>query len=269
MKLLIDGDILVYRAAFAVQSGDEVEPPGHARRCVDMLLNSILYAIPHVDYTLYLTSENGSNFRNHVAVTRPYKGNRTQAKPIHYDVVRKHLCRLSQTKMVYNMEADDALGINQAVNTCIVTLDKDLNMIPGKHYNFVTQEFTDISRTEAYRNFCIQLLVGDSVDNISGCPKIGEVKAKRAISHAGRDKDKMLKIVYDLYDDEELFLEMGKLVWIWREEDGIFTPDLEHLRTTKKVLYSTKVSKSESVPCKMGETIDDAIRRSKHGQPKG
>ena len=240
MRLLIDADILVYRAGFAAEG----EPVTHAYQALRMLVNRILLDIPHSSYKMFLTSEDKTNFRFEVAVTKPYKGNRKADKPQHYEALRKYIMRNYPTEVVSDIEADDALGINQTDSTCIVTLDKDLDMIPGKHYNFVQNKRYDVNRTEAYRTFCEQLLVGDPVDNIAGAKGIGKVKAKKAISYAGRDKAKMIAIVYDLYDNEELFLEMGKLVWIWREEDGLFNPDLDEIKNTK-VQYSTKRSKHE------------------------
>jgi len=262
MRLLIDGDILVYRAAFAVQRDGEAEPLSHAKQAMRMLINNILYAIPHTSYDVYLSAEGKCNFRFEVAKTKPYKGNRKQPKPVHYNEMRLFLMKNYNATVVSDIEADDMLGIQQNENTCIVTLDKDLDMIPGEHYNFVQKREYQVNHTEAYRTFCKQLIVGDSVDNIAGIKGMGPVKASKALSWAGRDKAKMIKIVYDLYDNEELFLEMGKLVWIWRDFDSIFDPDLEDLQSTR-VQYSIKHYKKDVPAKKLGETIDEAVKRSK------
>lgn len=245
MRLLIDADILVYRAGFAVQGGapeDEngttVYPPtSHALHAAKMMVNNLLNKYEWTSYTLYLTSEDKSNFRYDIAKTKPYKGNRTQGKPIYYEAIREYYENNFNTKMVCGQEADDALGIEGMKHpgeAIIITLDKDLDMIPGLHYNFVRDEEYWVSRTKAYRNFCYQLLVGDPVDNIIGARGIGPVKAEKALAPCKRDKQKMLQAVYDLYDDEDLFLEMGRLLWIRRQEGEIWLPDLSALRKGKQ-----------------------------------
>lgn len=241
MKLLIDGDILVYRAGFAVQSGavgegDDIEypPTSHALQAVKMMLNNIHQKCRYDQSWIFLSSNDKSNYRYEVAVTKPYKGNRTAGRPVYFDAIREYLVDKHGAVIVYGQEADDALGIaSNTTDTVLVTIDKDLDMIPGWHFNFVKDLKYYVNRTEAYRNFCVQMLVGDSVDNIVGVKGIGPVKAAKAIAEAKRDKARMLQIVYDLYDDEDLFLEMGKLLWIRRNEDEIWEPNLQNLRKHK------------------------------------
>jgi len=239
--LLIDADILVYRAGFAVQVNVDAEgnhpPTSHALQAMKMMLNNILNKYPGSPYRVFITSTDKSNFRYKLAKTKPYKGNRKQAKPIYFHDLREYLIDHWRAEVVYGQEADDALGIAADYDdTIIVTLDKDLDMVPGHHFNFVKGESYHISRTQAYRNFCYQLLVGDSVDNIVGCPGIGPVKASAALKKCGRDKQKMLQAAYNLYDNEELFLEQGNLLWIRRKEDDVWHPDLKTLREGKQAL---------------------------------
>lgn len=245
MKLLIDGDVLVYRAGFAIQSKVNVvweddftatyPPVSHALHAVKMMVNNIFNKCRHSDYVIYLSSDDRSNYRYGVAKTKPYKGNRKQPRPIYYNDIRDYLINNFNSELVHGQEADDAMGVASTYNsTVIVSIDKDLDMIPGYHYNFVKDYKYHVSKTQAYRNFCIQMLVGDPVDNIVGVKGIGPVKAEAAIAGCKRDKQKMLQVVYDLYDNEELFLEMGQLLWIRREEGEVWLPDLKSLRANKQ-----------------------------------
>ena len=106
------------------------------------------------------------------------------------------------------IEADDWLGIFSTALTSanekhvIVSGDKDLDQIPGEHHwpwgakkeeqpgLAVTQWLADSDQiatnwtTDAHysdRKFYEQILEGDSTDNISGCPGIGKVNAKRIV----------------------------------------------------------------------------------------
>src|SRR6056297_1089731 len=94
MKLLIDGDILVYRCGFAAQRGrgDEVEaePVSHALHNVREVVEAIQQALGSDDLTVYLSGS--TNFRFDIATERPYKGNRFDApKPVHYGAITQFL----------------------------------------------------------------------------------------------------------------------------------------------------------------------------------
>jgi len=85
---------------------------------------------------------------------------------------------------VEGMEADDAVAIavnkyrDQYDEIVVATFDKDLKQIPNIiFYNMRTHKMEEISKIEAYRNFYIQMLMGDTSDNIPGLKGIGKVSA--------------------------------------------------------------------------------------------
>lgn len=232
------------------------EPLEYTLHSVKKLIESILEETKADDYKLFLTGE--GNFREEVAVTRPYKGNRDKLhKPIHYAEIKRYLIDVWQAEVVEDMEADDAMGIAQwrdyskyeyekscgddytsaFVETCIVSLDKDMNMIPGWHYNWRKKEMYWIDEPEAMRNFYKQLLTGDTVDNIQGVPKIGDKTADKILA-ACETEEEMYDAVQEAYylgyykhggfsSIEEfldridaVFLEHAKLIWIRRDPEG-------------------------------------------------
>lgn len=226
MQLLIDGDIIVYRCGAVTNT----EPVSHALHSTKMMVNSIVssgeIAFGACTPVVYLTSTDKSNYRNKIAVTRGYKANRPDNKPVHYDAIRKYLVDQYDAIIVTGQEADDALGIAQMQNenSCICTLDKDLDMIPGHHYNFVKKTFYEVSEKEAIKNFYTQLLVGDSVDNIPGAKGIGKVKAKKLLDGL-ETEDELYSTCLDAYNgDLELMTEMGQLLWIRRAPDQLWEP---------------------------------------------
>jgi 5'-3' exonuclease len=117
--------------------------------------------------------------------------------------------------------------------TVLCSTDKDLNMIPGKHFNFVTGELYTINEAQALRNFYGQLLSGDPTDNIEGIPGIGPAKADKLLNGAETEAD-YFRIVYEAYstafagegsDPRSLLdriLETGQLLWIWRKPNDIW-----------------------------------------------
>jgi hypothetical protein len=219
---LIDGDILVYRIGFS--SEDEPESIAIAR-CCEFIEDIILFN-GFDEYQGYLTGK--GNFRNEIAVTEPYKGNRKAPKPKHYQALRDYMQNHWQFEMIEGQEADDAIGIAAYTldpeEYCICSIDKDLDMLRGKHYNFVKDFFYHVTEEEAIFNFYKQILTGDRVDNIKGLKGIGDVKAKRILKEC-KDENEMYLAVLKAYEgNSERVLENGQLLWIRREPNQIWKP---------------------------------------------
>jgi len=222
MKALIDGDILVYRIGFA--SEEETESIAMAR-CSEFIEDLILFN-GFGEYQGYLTGK--KNFRNEIAVTAPYKGNRKSAKPKHYQLLRDYMESAWAFTMIEDQEADDAIGIAayemEVGEYCICSIDKDLDMLRGDHYNFVKDERYFITEEEGIKNFYKQLLMGDRVDNIIGIKGIGTVKAERLLKEC-KNENEMYLAILEAYDgNEERVLENGRLLWIRRQHNQLWTP---------------------------------------------
>ena len=192
---LVDMDILVYRSGFAVER-TEVDDHGAKIKVVEPLENAIYLVNKTLEKISDRTKCTGmvgflsgsTNFRDKIAVTRKYK-DRPSRKPVHYDALREHFLQFDGIYEVEGQEADDALGIHQKEDTCICTIDKDLDQVPGWHYNFVKDEGYFINEHEGQYHFHKQWLVGDSVDSIPGCPGIGLVRAKKILDKCASPLD--------------------------------------------------------------------------------
>lgn len=219
---LIDGDILVYRIGFA--SEDDTESIAIAR-CCEFLEDMILFN-GFDEYQGFLTG--GGNYRKEIAKTAPYKGNRKAPKPKHYDLLREYMTKSWSFEMIEGQEADDAIGIAAYAldpeEYCICSIDKDLDMLRGRHYNFVKDLFYQITEEEAIFNFYKQILTGDRIDNIQGIKGIGEVKAKRILEKCTNEKEMYLAVLKAYEGNEERVLENGQLLWIRREPNQIWQP---------------------------------------------
>lgn len=225
MIALIDGDILVYRIGFASQEVNEKLAIARMAEFVEELVMR-----PDVgEYQGYLTGSN--NYRMKIAKTAPYKGNRTAEKPIHYSLLREYLNKAWGFTIVENQEADDAIGIaayafDDLDNYLIMTVDKDLDMIRGWHYNFIKNKKYYIDEFDAIYNFYKQILTGDRVDNIVGLKGIGPKKADKILQDCITEQQ-MYEAVLKAYDnDTERVLENGQLLWIRRKENQIWSPAL-------------------------------------------
>lgn len=233
--VLIDADILVYRAGFATNT----DPESYAKQALRYQVNSILAVFPGAKSKLILSPTEG-NFREKIAVSRKYKGNRKQPRPIHYEALRRFIQNTYACQVAEGMEGDDLLGILQTDTSVICSIDKDMLMVPGNHYNFVNKEHIIISKTVAWRNFCSQLLTGDSADNIPGCPGIGPITAKGILQPEPgarrmgesvprpRSKQWMWDQVVKTYQWKypvnwrEVLEEQAILLWIRRDENEPF-----------------------------------------------
>ena len=225
MKALVDADLLVYRFGFA----SEGDPAEFALARLSEFLDNLYVELSVDEVWGYLTGK--GNFRNEIAVTAPYKGTRIAAKPYHFQLLREYMERAWGFEVVDGIEADDALGIesyrNEPDETIIVSIDKDLNMIRGHHYNFVKEEKYYVTEEDAIRNFYLQILTGDKVDNIIGLQGIGPVKSKKLLQDCTTELE-MYKTVLKAYDGNEVrVLENARLLWILREEKQVWHPPVK------------------------------------------
>jgi hypothetical protein len=222
---LWDCDFVVYRVGFAAED----DPEWVALARVTEFLNEVTYMeLDCAEYKAYLTGKN--NFRNEIAVTQPYKGNRKDfVKPKHYEAIRNHLIRLGAV-VTEGQEADDAVAIemtNYPDKYILVGQDKDLLQIPGEHYNPVKKEFTTITPEEGLRNFYTQILTGDRTDAILGVAGIGPVKAKKILDKC-KTPYEMWEACVKAHDSYDRALEDARLLYLRRKEGELWQPPLSN-----------------------------------------
>ena len=211
MKALIDADIVAYRVACTLQE-DDAEDFAYAR--TEDLVDQILVNTEATEYRLFLTGKD--NFR--YKIYPEYKAHRPKEKPFWLESIRSYLRATFNAEVVDGQEADDALGINQTDDTVICSIDKDLLMIPGKHYNFVKDEFITVTKEDGIKHFYMQCLQGDRSDNIKGIPGIGVKKAEKLLKGLVTEQELFNK-VREAYSNDEEFLMNGRVLWI-RQKDN-------------------------------------------------
>lgn len=192
------------------------------------------------DLNLWLTASNKSNFRFKVAKTKGPKGQGYKAgrppRPQHYQQAREYLINVWKAVEIEGYEADDALSMYQTNDTIAVHIDKDINMVPGKHLNWVTDEFYDVPEDlgtvslinnkivgRGLKFFYHQLLTGDATDNILGVPGIGPKTAYVLLKDTSTEEE-CKKIVCNIYEEKfgdnwkDIIGEMASLLWMVRSD---------------------------------------------------
>lgn len=219
MKALIDGDNLAFACAASAEDADE----SIAIARTNTMVEGILQDTQATAYEVWLSGPN--NFR--YKVYPEYKAQRKdKPRPIHEKACRQFLIDNWQANLSDGCEADDMLGARQLESeaSIICHLDKDLNQIPGWHFNWELRRKENIVREkktyfvtpeEADRFFYYQLLIGDATDNIKGIRGVGPVKAAAFLD--GVPKQEWYERIKDMFTCEEELDMNAQCVYIWRK----------------------------------------------------
>lgn len=247
MQLLIDGDLIAFRCAATVTDVDAQDIA--VLRC-DQLVRELLHSTESESYQLFLTGRN--NFRKRI--NPEYKANRKdKALPVHLNACKEFLTSEWKAETSTNSEADDLLGISQSDVTMIASLDKDLLMIPGWHFNWLKNERTYTVPDDGIRRFYKQMLIGDRSDNIFGVDKIGPVKADRIIDPLETEKEIIEQVLYLYGDDFQRFLINAQCLWIMQNKGETWAHRVDHsilpdpLRQEAEVMLSSMRSLMEDI----------------------
>jgi DNA polymerase-1 len=245
--LLVDGDGLAYFCA-----GNDETDPGTARV---KLLNKLQEAMAcsGAERSRVLVTATGSHKGHRYAIARakPYQGQRTNSRrPKNWGYLRQVIegtCDARYpTELTSNAEADDLFGKYGAElgaeNVVHFTQDKDMRMLPGWHMGWTSMCLTYVPggcydhrfETKQYglKWFWLQMLHGDTADNIPGLPKYvkpdgkmalcGEVTAHKLLADC-TTSDEAGRVVRELYNGwygetgEVNLLEQACLLWMRRD----------------------------------------------------
>jgi DNA polymerase-1 len=253
--LYIDGDGLAYYCA-----GNDDATTEAAR---DTLHSFIRQAKDRAgaEFVRVLVTSSGSSKGDRFAIARakPYQGQRADARrPKNWQYLRL-LLEASEvagatTEHTAIAEADDLFGYyghKDPEHSVILTQDKDMRMVPGWHMGWVnklmhyvpadTYERQHDEKVFGLKWFWLQMLQGDTADNIPGLPKyqtlnakgesalkpVGEKTAEALLADAYCNAD-CRRIVEQLYqgyypsDWLTQMLEQACLLWMRRKPENWF-----------------------------------------------
>ena len=222
MQALIDHDLVVFRCAASAEN-DGLNIAIHR---AEALLDELLTKTGADSYRAFLSGK--SNFRK--TIYPEYKANRTAPKPVHLEALREYALEKQNAELAPDtLEADDALGINQTDDTIIVSLDKDLLMVPGKHFSWEIKgkgwtkpdKFFTQDVIGGMRLFFEQCLKGDTADNIKGIEKIGNKRAKALLADCVTEQQ-MFDAVRNAYGNDDEFIMNASVLWIMQNEEDVW-----------------------------------------------
>lgn len=188
--VLVDGSYYMFRAYHGMPelANAKGEPTGAIFGVINMLRK--LFNEYQPDYLAVVFDAKGKTFRNDLY--KEYKAHRPpmpddlvcQIAPIH-DIIRALGLPLL---IIDDVEADDVIGTlatqasKQSLNTYISSGDKDLAQLVDDHVRLVnTMNNTDLDKDGVREKYGVPpssiidylALMGDSVDNVPGIPKVG------------------------------------------------------------------------------------------------
>lgn len=199
VTLLIDGDVIAFTAACAVQRISEdvfgfVTPFANRKEgeaVVDNMMIGLELAFKATHRRVAL-SDPKANWRKDIFPE--YKANRKESvRPLLLDILKQYLRDTYSAIHWDRLEADDVLGIwntepqEYGGKRILVGKDKDFKTVPGSYHRLkdfdlqghpVVQEITPWL---AQRFHLVQTLAGDPVDGYPGCPGIGKTTAERLL----------------------------------------------------------------------------------------
>jgi hypothetical protein len=241
MKANIDGDIIIYEAGFSAEVSyyevaeeecfstkkeakefcefwnleleavvKKTKPLSLAQTLarVNQVITDIINGARCTEYEVFLTGANNYRIKAAEALPEPYnvyKGNRdTSHKPVHFDKIKEHLINVWRATTDPDLEADDMLGMVQDKDTVLCSIDKDLDMIQGWHYNWRKQERYFVGPKAAKDFFYEQLITGDRTDNIPGLYALTGKKATKKIKEELKalPEEQKLDFIQELYGEQ-------------------------------------------------------------------
>lgn len=187
----IDGDYLAYFAA----GGDEM-PVGTARRVAAERIEAFREMSGSAKALVHLTASGSTKGERFLAATvKPYQGQRNSGrKPKNWAALRDYLENSQyvtyERKLWHDREADDGMALasfqarDPVIETVLATKDKDMRMLAGTHIDWTHYTLTEVPKgtyeligpydglVYGHKWFWLQLLQGDTADNIPGLPRL-------------------------------------------------------------------------------------------------
>lgn len=212
MIVLVDADSLIWSSCYRKKEHPEDEmyhTIENAKLKFDEVFMSIINKIEEVyelDRVLTFAGAKG-NFRKQISKT--YKANRKESDrpPIlkelqeyvyqTYNAIRGEGVETDDVVATYWKALSDEFGRDQVL---IVSIDKDYKQFPCLiyDYHYKKQCFYDISEAEARYNFWVQMIAGDSADNVNYCKGYGEAYCRKAFKDCISNFS-YLKVTFALY----------------------------------------------------------------------
>ena len=227
MKLIIDGDMFLYRAAFACEvetKWDEDTWTLHSsEQETQHNFNAAIRGVVHkldlaAEYVLAFSDTENYRFD----IFPNYKGNRKNTrKPLGLKALREWAIETYDSRVFPRLEADDVCGIIATEDPTYVAVsgDKDFGTLPITWYNMLNDEMRVVTPEEADKFHLIQTLAGDPTDGYMGVKGIGTKTAEKILNKDGYTWEAVVTQYEKAGLDEDEALVNARLARILRAED--------------------------------------------------
>ena len=208
---LLDAYALIYRAYYAFIKNPRINSKGFNTSAILGFVNTLEEVLrkenpTHIGIAF---DPSGPTFRHEAY--EAYKAQREetpeairQSVPVIKDIIRAYHIPILE---IAGYEADDVIGTlateagKRGINTYMMTPDKDYGQLVGEHVfmyrpKYGDKDFEVMGVEEVKAKFDIQSplqvidmlgLMGDTADNIPGCPGVGEKTAQKLIAQFDRE----------------------------------------------------------------------------------
>lgn len=204
------------------------------------------------------SGKSNETFRNHVCFEKQYKVSRLNKNNSYryyegkvsdaYGVVG-YIQKRYPTLFFKDLEADDIVSaLQDKEHTYIISKDKDLKQVPGYHYDFGLNEIHEITDEMAHYNLCLQLLKGDSDDDIPGIKGVGE-KAAVKILDGVEVKYRLRKILFTyqkrfgMFEGTDRFAETWMMVKTRMNRGEYFKEKYKSMFDLKQMIINEYIKK--------------------------
>lgn len=222
MLVILDGDTVAFACAASAEDAEEWVATSRAQQMIE----NILVANDSNNIEVWLSGKDNFRYR----VFPEYKANRIGAyRPKWEKAVKDYLTKQWNANWTVGIEADDMAGIRLSEclgNSILAGIDKDLNQIPGWHYNWELRRKGEVIRQarryyitpeQGDRWFWMQLVMGDSTDNIPGIKGIGPKKAEAMFRNCESNQE-CYEVAKALFGSEEELDMNAQCIYIQRKE---------------------------------------------------
>ena len=205
---------------------------------MDNIKNHIIYE-KKLNPNIKVFLSGATNFRYNVYPDYK-KSRKTQRKPHWIKECKQYLVDQFSGFQFEGFEADDLIAmtteaLRKTHNICIASCDKDFTQLGGENvwqYDWTTSKSWNVTEQEAMAYFYKQLLIGDKSDDIPGIPKVGPQTALKILAGCVEERDMYNAVVMSYKEKMNLSTEdavdavnlRGKLLWLLRKEDELWTP---------------------------------------------
>ena len=225
--ILLDADMLVYRAAFASETETKWDEDTWSLTCKESdMKREVITFMYNLAETLDSTDivpvfSTSTNYR--YDLWSDYKANRKgKRKPVGLKWLIGWVTETYKGISEPNLEADDWIGIlatRDPKNTIAVSGDKDFETLPVEWYNPLKDETKTTSPEAARRFHLVQALAGDPADGYKGAKGVGIIGAQKRLDKDGYTWDTVVAAYEKAGQTEEDALLNARLAYILHDKD--------------------------------------------------